>query len=121
MGRMAEASERDRKMIIIEVAGGLGNQMFQYALYQKYLHMGKPAKLDLFSYENPKSMPFELDLFRLPYEIDTKKERNGYTDQKRLIITGLQIRCLENQNVYIIVKNWMSDINRRFLILKMAI
>ena len=50
-------------MIIIEVAGGLGNQMFQYALYQKYLHMGKLAKLDLFSYENPKSMPFELDLF----------------------------------------------------------
>ena len=48
MGRMAEASERDKeKMIIIEVAGGLGNQMFQYALYQKYLHMGKPAKLDL--------------------------------------------------------------------------
>ena len=89
MGRMAEASERDRKMIIIEVAGGLGNQMFQYALYQKYLHMGKPAKLDLFSYENPKSMPFELDLFRLPYEIDTKKERNGYTDQKRLIINRL--------------------------------
>ena len=61
-------------MIIIEVAGGLGNQMFQYALYQKYLHMGKLAKLDLFSYENPKSMPFELDLFHLPYDVDTKKE-----------------------------------------------
>ena len=73
-------------MIIIEVAGGLGNQMFQYALYQKYLHMGKLAKLDLFSYENPKSMPFELDLFHLPYDVDTKKERNGYMDQKRLTI-----------------------------------
>ena len=60
-------------MIIIEVAGGLGNQMFQYALYQKYLHMGKLAKLDLFSYENPKSMPFELDLFHLPYDVDTKR------------------------------------------------
>ena len=73
-------------MIIIEVAGGLGNQMFQYALYQKYLHMGKLAKLDLFSYENPKSMPFELDLFHLPYDVDTKKERNGYMDQKRLTV-----------------------------------
>ena len=73
-------------MIIIEVAGGLGNQMFQYALYQKYLHMGKLAKLDLFSYENPKSMPFELDLFHLPYDVDTKKERNGYMNQKRLTV-----------------------------------
>ena len=44
--------------------------------------MGKLAKLDLFSYENPKSMPFELDLFHLPYDVDTKKERNGYMDQK---------------------------------------
>lgn len=73
-------------MIIIEVAGGLGNQMFQYALYQKYLHMGEQAKLDLFSYENPKSMPFELDLFHLPYDVDTKQERNCYIDQKRLVV-----------------------------------
>ena len=34
-------------MIIIEVMGGLGNQMQQYALYQKMKSLGKEAKLDV--------------------------------------------------------------------------
>lgn len=37
-------------MIIIHVMGGLGNQMFQYSLCQKLLHLGKEVKLDLGSY-----------------------------------------------------------------------
>ena len=31
-------------MIIIEISGGLGNQMFQYALGQKFISMGKKVK-----------------------------------------------------------------------------
>ena len=34
-------------MIIIQVAGGLGNQLQQYALYRKLVRMGKEARLDL--------------------------------------------------------------------------
>ncbi len=60
-------------MIIIEVAGGLGNQMFQYALYQKYLHMGKLAKWISFPMKIQRVCHFELDLFHLPYDVDTKK------------------------------------------------
>lgn len=33
-------------MIIIRMAGGLGNQMFQYALYEKLRSMGKEVKFD---------------------------------------------------------------------------
>lgn len=33
-------------MIIIQMAGGLGNQMFQYALYKQLLSMGKTVKMD---------------------------------------------------------------------------
>ena len=33
-------------MIIIQVAGGLGNQLQQYALYRKFVRMGKEARLD---------------------------------------------------------------------------
>lgn len=39
-------------MIIIQVAGGLGNQLQQYALYRKFLSLGKEAKLDLSWFEN---------------------------------------------------------------------
>lgn len=34
-------------MIIIQVAGGLGNQLQQYALYQKFLTLGIDARLDI--------------------------------------------------------------------------
>ena len=38
-------------MIIVEVCGGLGNQMFQYALYTKLKIQGKEVKLDLTSFD----------------------------------------------------------------------
>lgn len=33
-------------MIILRMAGGLGNQMFQYALYLKLIHLGKDVLID---------------------------------------------------------------------------
>ncbi|MCM1174313.1 MAG: alpha-1,2-fucosyltransferase [Blautia sp.] len=33
-------------MIIIQMAGGLGNQMFQYALYRQLISMGRTVKMD---------------------------------------------------------------------------
>ncbi|MDE7018423.1 MAG: alpha-1,2-fucosyltransferase [Lachnospiraceae bacterium] len=33
-------------MIIIQMAGGLGNQMFQYALYKQFISMGKSVSVD---------------------------------------------------------------------------
>ena len=33
-------------MVIIQMAGGLGNQMFQYALYKQLISMGKTVKMD---------------------------------------------------------------------------
>jgi len=38
-------------MIIIQLAGGLGNQLQQYALYQKFKSLGAEAKLDLSWFE----------------------------------------------------------------------
>ena len=62
-------------MIIVQVAGGLGNQLQQYALYRKFVRMGKKARLDFswFSDENQegvlKRRELELNYFdRLIYE-----------------------------------------------------
>ncbi|MBD5464186.1 MAG: alpha-1,2-fucosyltransferase [Lachnospiraceae bacterium] len=62
-------------MIIIQVAGGLGNQLQQYALYRKFVRMGKEARLDFswFSEGNQegvlKRRELELNYFdRLIYE-----------------------------------------------------
>lgn len=39
-------------MIIIKISGGLGNQMFQYALYKELLYQGKKCNMDKLSYLN---------------------------------------------------------------------
>lgn len=39
-------------MVIIQLIGGMGNQMFQYALYQKYLSLGTNTKLDCLKLNN---------------------------------------------------------------------
>lgn len=39
--------EVETVMIIVEVMGGLGNQMQQYALYRKLESLGKDARLDV--------------------------------------------------------------------------
>lgn len=75
-------------MIIIQVAGGLGNQLQQYALYRKFVRMGKEARLDLSWFEDaPKGgkkdsavtkRNLELDYFdRLVYEACTKEEKEA--------------------------------------------
>ncbi len=46
--------------IIIRFSHGLGNQMFQYALYRIFLKQGKKIKADLSAYIRPDMMPFEL-------------------------------------------------------------
>lgn len=69
-------------MIIIQVAGGLGNQLQQYALYRKFVRMGKEARLDIswFSEENQKEVlkkrELELEYFdRLIYEICNPEDK----------------------------------------------
>ena len=71
-------------MIIIQVAGGLGNQLQQYALYRKFVRMGKEARLDLSWFDEIKendgeakvtSRNLELTCFdRLVYETCTREE-----------------------------------------------
>ncbi len=75
-------------MIIIQVAGGLGNQMQQYAMYTKLLKCGKKVKLDLswFSAENQKNLlaprTCELLLFKgLPMEVCTQQEKAVFWDR----------------------------------------
>lgn len=70
-------------MIIIQVTGGLGNQLQQYALYRKFVRMGVEARLDTSWFTEPKQQKqvirereLELDYFdRLIYETCTAEEK----------------------------------------------
>lgn len=74
-------------MIIIQVAGGLGNQLQQYALYSKFIHLGTEAALDLSWFSEGKKgrksgvktateRKLELNYFEgLDYRVCTKEEK----------------------------------------------
>ena len=70
-------------MLIVEVMGGLGNQLQQYALYRKLKSLGREAKLDVSWYEQEKRQEnvlaprrLELSFFEnLPMELCTKEEK----------------------------------------------
>lgn len=73
-------------MLIIEVAGGLGNQLQQYALYRKFVSLGRQARLDIswFREERQGKIParreLELDYFEgLNYAVCTPEEKAGLT------------------------------------------
>ena len=70
-------------MIIVQLMGGLGNQLQQYALYRKMVRMGKEARLDTSWFieqdiKNKNLTPRELELDRfdrLIYETCTPEEK----------------------------------------------
>ena len=77
-------------MIIIRVMGGLGNQMQQYALYEKFRAIGKEARLDLSWFEDAALQAnvlakrgLELLLFDgLTFEKASRREREALLGEK---------------------------------------
>lgn len=68
-------------MNIIRMTGGLGNQMFQYALYLKLKSQGNEVKFDdITEYEGRKSRPILLWCFGIDYPSASKEEINSLTD-----------------------------------------
>lgn len=69
-------------MIIIKMNGGLGNQLQQYALYEKMKSLGKDVALDVSWFEQDDKKVLkrdrELDYFpNVTYRVCTKQERNA--------------------------------------------
>jgi len=62
-------------MIIIRLIGGIGNQMFQYALGRRLtLDRGVPLKLDLRAYDHQELRKFELDKFNVDFQIASDED-----------------------------------------------
>jgi Glycosyl transferase family 11 len=76
-------------MIIVKISGGLGNQMFQYALALKFYYQGIETKLDTLKYEYYQvHNNFELNrVFCKTLPIATKQEvaNLGYLKDNRII------------------------------------
>lgn len=68
-------------MNIIRMSGGLGNQMFQYALYLKLKSLGKEVKFDdINEYRDDYAKPIVLSVFGIEIVRATWDEINAFTD-----------------------------------------
>lgn len=72
-------------MVIVQLAGGLGNQMFQYALYLQLKSLGREVKIDDVSgfVEDAQREP-ALAPFGVTYERPTKKELRKMLDSSMM-------------------------------------
>ena len=116
------------EMIIIQLKGGLGNQMFQYALYRELLHRGREVKIDDETgfIGDDLRVPV-LQRFGIEYEKATKEEIVELTDSKMDFLSRVRRklrgrksfridekegifdpRILETENAYL-VGYWQSD------------
>lgn len=76
-------------MIVIEASGGLGNQMFQYALYKKLESMNKDVAFDTSFFRSKQNLrELEIGVFGVQYRTITDKEAafiRGYGYQDSII------------------------------------
>lgn len=79
------ASKVDEEMVIIQLAGGLGNQMFQYALYLQLKSLGREVKIDDVSgfAEDPQRIP-ALAPFGISYDRPSREEMIHMLDSSML-------------------------------------
>lgn len=76
----------NKKMIISYINGGLGNQMFQYAIGRKLSIIGDvPLKLDISRFDKDKKRRYLLGNYNIDAEIAPKKEIKKY---KRVDLKG---------------------------------
>ena len=94
-------------MLIIELNGGLGNQLQQYALYEKLKYLGKEVKLDISWYESripPEDKAvtkraLEVVYFpRVSYEVCTAEEKRRILGSGSLLAkAGRRLGILSNK------------------------
>lgn len=97
-------------MIIIQLAGGLGNQLQQYALYRKFVCLGREARLDTSWFEKDHSATqrkLELAYFdRLLYEVCTREEKEiltggeGIGGKLRRKLLPATVHCFQESKMY---------------------
>ncbi len=94
-------------MLIVKLLGGLGNQLYQYALAKSLEAKGREVKLDISAYlpgaAEPEQRPLELSRFpALRYAAASKKEIHALADNSssffaraRRKLLGSRARCVE--------------------------
>lgn len=84
-------------MVAVQLSGGLGNQMFEYALYLKLRSMGKDVKIDDFTCYGEGERSLQLGVFGIGCDSDTNNGVIQMSDDMTRVSQSLRYSRLTRQ------------------------
>lgn len=107
--KMVKASQ-NTPLIVIQLSGGMGNQMFQYALYLQLKALGKNVKIDdITEYEGRNARPIRLSVFDATYDMPTETEMKCLTDSYMDIVSKIRRKLTGRKTAAYVEKNQLFD------------
>lgn len=98
------------QLVVIQLSGGMGNQMFQYALYLQLKSMGKKVKIDdKTDYRGENRRPIRLGVFGIRYEVPTELEMLCLTDSFLDLASRIRRKLTGRKTAEYIEKNQLFD------------
>ena len=107
--KMVKASQNE-PLVVIQLSGGMGNQMFQYALYLQLKALGKNVKIDdITEYEGRNARPIRLSVFEAAYDVPTETEMKCLTDSYMDIVSKIRRKLTGRKTAAYVEKNQLFD------------
>lgn len=107
--KMLKASQKE-PLIVVQLSGGMGNQMFQYALYLQLKAMGRKVKIDdITEYEGKDARPIRLSVFDARYATPTETEMKCLTDSYLDVVSKIRRKLTGRQTAAYIEKSQLFD------------
>lgn len=107
--KMVKASQNE-PLVVIQLSGGMGNQMFQYALYLQLKTLGKNVKIDdVTEYEGRNARPIRLSVFEAKYDIPTEMEMNCLTDSYLDVVSKIRRKLTGRKTAAYVEKSQLFD------------
>ena len=101
---------QNQPLVVIQLSGGMGNQMFQYALYLKLKAMGKNVKIDdRTEYEGRDARPKRLSVFEAGYATPTETEMLCLRDSYLDIVSKIRRKLTGRKNAEYMEKSPVFD------------
>ena len=107
--KLVKASQNE-SLVVIQLSGGMGNQMFQYALYLQLKVLGKNAKIDdKTEYEGRNARPIRLSVFDARYATPTETEMKCLTDSYLDLLSKIRRKLTGRKTAEYMEKSQLFD------------